>query len=205
MRLFDVSRFKVFVARLHSAMVGPDRPVPPAAISFRIPPNKAAELTAFIDRPEFIQVHAHKKDKFGQGGEPLVELLLPRERLYRKYKQQVAVEQQVSRSNFLKFVNCSSIRMLACKSCLCGPCEEYGHDTFSSLEELVKELAMPTNVDASAVIDYDAMRKFNLQLEQLKDYLRHDFRGKCCDSSTVSTLCIRCRPLNSSHPTLLHN
>ena len=56
MRLFDVSRFPVYAARLHAAEIGPDRPVPPATATFHIPPQAAEHLTAFIDRPEFVQV-----------------------------------------------------------------------------------------------------------------------------------------------------
>ena len=75
MRLFSVSRFLVFVARLHAAEIGPDRPVAPKPVTFRITPEAAEHVTAFIDRPEFVQVHAHQKDKAGAEG-PLMELLL---------------------------------------------------------------------------------------------------------------------------------
>ena len=193
MQLFGVSRFKVFLARLHAAEIGPDRPVPPSLVSYRIPPDKAAHLTAFIDRPEFVQVHAHKKDRFGNAGEPLMELLLPRDRLYAKYCLAVPKkEEQVSRSEFYKFTNCSSLRMLACKSCLCGPCEEYGHDTFCALEELVKDLSTPRIVYINSIMDEKVKKSFLSRIEHLADYLRHDYRSKCCDTSTSSTLCIRC-------------
>ena len=80
MRLFGVSRFVVFMARIHAAEIGPDRPVPPRMVTFHISPEAAAHVTAFIDRPEFVQVHAHAKDKAGPDG-ALMELLLPREKL----------------------------------------------------------------------------------------------------------------------------
>ena len=198
MRLFGVSRFLVFVARVHAAEIGPDRPVAPKPVTFRITPEAAEHVTAFIDRPEFIQVHAHQKDKAGADG-PLMELLLPRERLWRKYDEATPRDDpnRVSRSAFLSHTNVSSLRMLACRSCLCGPCEEYGHDTFVSLEELIKDLAAPTNVEVDSIMDAATKRSFLSRVEHLRDYLRHDYRRRCADDASVasethgSTLCIK--------------
>lgn len=56
MKLFKVSRNKVHVAKVHAAEIGSDRPPPPASVSFRLPPEHAQYLDAFVDRPEFVQV-----------------------------------------------------------------------------------------------------------------------------------------------------
>ena len=46
------------------------------------------------------------------GDDPMMELLLPRERLWRKYEKATPKEERVSRSKFLKFINIASLRMM---------------------------------------------------------------------------------------------
>lgn len=62
MALFDVGRVKVWLARLHAKEHGADRAVPPSRVSYRIKPELAAYLNAFVNDPNFIQILAHKKD-----------------------------------------------------------------------------------------------------------------------------------------------
>jgi hypothetical protein len=120
-----------------------------------------------------------------------MELLLPPERLWRKYEEETPAAKRVSRSVFLKYINVASLRMMACKSCLCGPCEEYGFDTFVNLTELIEELVTPTNLESQPIMNEKAKKSFLARVEHLRDYLRHDFRRRCNDGHWSSTLCIR--------------
>eukprot|EP00966_Prymnesium_polylepis_P002365 54571-Prymnesium_polylepis.1 len=51
MALFGIGRWTVFLARLHAKQYGADRPVPPSRVSYRISPEKAAHLNAFVNNP----------------------------------------------------------------------------------------------------------------------------------------------------------
>ena len=125
MSLFGVGRWTVFSARLHAKQHGAERPVPPSRVSYRISPEKAAGLNAFVNNPAFIQILAHNKDG-SAGGEAVSELRLKPEQLWSKYKDATPEQQRVSRSKFREFLSDDRLRMMSCKSCLCGPCEQYG-------------------------------------------------------------------------------
>lgn len=67
MAAFNVGRWRVFLARLHAKQHGADRPVPPSRVSFRIAPEKAMHLNAFVNNPAFIQILAHNRDRAADG------------------------------------------------------------------------------------------------------------------------------------------
>ena len=57
-RIFNVGRKLVYLARLHAGEYGGARPVPPSLTSYRISPEAAAGVNAFVSRPEITQVLA---------------------------------------------------------------------------------------------------------------------------------------------------
>ena len=71
-------------------------------------------------------------------------------------------------------------RMLQCKTCLCGPCEQWGVENFNELEALVHRLALGVQKQKS----------FLERINRLRSYLAHDFRGACSFSSPCATRCI---------------
>ena len=51
MRMFGVGRKTVYFAKLHAGEYGGARPVPPSLVSYRIRPEAAAGVTAFVSKP----------------------------------------------------------------------------------------------------------------------------------------------------------
>ena len=68
--------------------------MPPSRVSYRISPEKAAGLNAFVNNPAFIQILAHNKDG-SAGGEAVSELRLKPEQLWNKYKDATPEQQRV--------------------------------------------------------------------------------------------------------------
>ena len=179
MSLFGVGRWTVFSARLHAKQHGAERPVPPSRVSYRISPEKAAGLNAFVNNPAFIQILAHNKDG-SAGGEAVSELRLKPEQLWNKYKDATPEQQRVSRSKFREFLSDDRLRMMSCKSCLCGPCEQYGTDSFRELDSTIRKLGLGSKEE----------RSYLQRAAKLRDYLSHDYRRKCSLSSDNAAQCI---------------
>ena len=60
-RVFSVSRFKVWSAKLHAGTRGGAAKVPPSVASFRIKPEAGATLNAFANDTSNVQLLAHNK------------------------------------------------------------------------------------------------------------------------------------------------
>lgn len=127
MQLFGVSRFKVYVAKVHASTDGAARRTPPSLSSFRIKPEVAAKLNAFANDPSNVQLLADNK------GASHVSVALKQvpEKLYKKYEAEVPPELRVSRSKFLEFFKQPVFCLMRSKSCLCGPCTEHGTQVFA--------------------------------------------------------------------------
>eukprot|EP00966_Prymnesium_polylepis_P317325 7331408-Prymnesium_polylepis.1 len=69
---------------------------------------------------------------------------------------------------------------MQCKSCLCGPCEQYGFENFLELEATVRSLRLGATEE----------RSFLERVAQLKSYLATDYRRYCALSSHAATACI---------------
>eukprot|EP00966_Prymnesium_polylepis_P310937 7183793-Prymnesium_polylepis.1 len=173
MATFNVGPWKVYAARLHAAAHGAARPVPPAIKSFRLKPEAVEYLTDFVNRPEFTQTLASNK-----GGTSWInELTLRPEQLARKYEEVVPLELRISRSEVLKYLQQSCFRLQRAKSCLCGPCEEHGWQNFEDLKVLIDELGLGAKATAG----------FKVRIQNLSDYLRHDYRRECTNLLTAGT------------------
>ena len=149
--------------------------------SFRIKPEQAANLNAFINDPAFVQLLAHNPNASSASGRVVAaELKVRPERLWRKYEEATPQHSRVSRSKFLEFLADDQLRLMVGKSCLCGPCEEYGHDNFVALVSLVKALCLGKATEQS----------FLQRIEKLRNYLTHDYRRQCERSTSCADLCI---------------
>ena len=121
-RLFGVSRWKVYSARLHASTHGAAADVPPAVVSYHIKPEAASAINAFANDPSHVQLLAHNK-----GASHLsVALKEVPKKLWAKYEKEVSDDLRVCRSSFLKFFNQPVFCLMRGKSCLCGPCTEHG-------------------------------------------------------------------------------
>ena len=170
MRLFGVGRMAVYHARLHAGEYGGARPVPPSLTSYRISPEAAEGVTAFVSKPEYTQTLASAP---GVNSTPITELTLRPEALWRKYDAATPEGPgKVGRSSFLSYVDQPCFRLQASKSCLCGPCEEHGWQNFEDLSSLVKALHL------GAV----AERGFLVRVRKLRDFLKHDYRRMCVNA-----------------------
>jgi hypothetical protein len=93
----------VYLARLHAGEYGGARPVPPSLTSYRISPEAAAGVNAFVSRPEITQVLASAP---GVHSVPISELTLRREAAWRQYDAETpAGPAKVRRSSFLDYLN----------------------------------------------------------------------------------------------------
>eukprot|EP00966_Prymnesium_polylepis_P145538 3361353-Prymnesium_polylepis.1 len=121
MQLCGISGWKVYAARLHAGSQGPERPVPPAMVAFRIKPEQAEWLCDFVNRPEFTQTVASNK-----GADSWVcELTMRPEKLWRTYERAVPTSLRIARTDVLDYLHQKCFRLQRAKSCLCGPCEEH--------------------------------------------------------------------------------
>jgi hypothetical protein len=171
MQAFGISSWKVNIARIHAGTQGAARPVPPAVIAFRITPEAAEWLNDFVNRPEYTQTLASN-----QGGDQWVaELTLRPEQLARKYADAVPPSLRVERSKVLEYLNQKCFRLQRAKSCLCGPCEEFGWQNFADLKDLIGELGLGSKETAGFLARVDA----------LSDYLRHEYRRECTNLLTA--------------------
>jgi hypothetical protein len=84
MRLFGVGRMAVYHARLHAGEYGGARPVPPSLTSYRISPEAAEGVTAFVSKPEYTQTLASAP---GVNSTPITELTLRPEALWRQLRR----------------------------------------------------------------------------------------------------------------------
>eukprot|EP00966_Prymnesium_polylepis_P201428 4667074-Prymnesium_polylepis.1 len=69
---------------------------------------------------------------------------------------------------------------MACKSCLCGPCEQYGTDTFLEMEATVRKMRLGSQQE----------KNFLERINQMRSYLNYDYRRYCSLSSHTATACI---------------
>ena len=160
-RVFGIGRKLVYLARLHAGEYGGARPVPPSLTSYRIRPEAAEGVTAFVSKPEFTQVLASAP---GIHSTAISELTIRPEKLWRKYDAATPDGPgKVSRSQFLAYLDQPCFRLQTSKSCLCGPCEEHGWQNFEDLETLIKALHLGA----------EAERGFLVRLRALRDYLKH--------------------------------
>ena len=179
MALFGIGRWAVFTARVHAKDHGADRPVPPSSVSFRIKPEQAQHLNAFVNNPAFIQILAHNKDQSADG-EPVSELKVKRAALAKAYAEATPEKDQIHRTKVLEFLSDDRLRMMACKSCLCGPCEQYGFENFLEMEAMVRSLRLGAKEERSLLE----------RIAQLRSYLAADYRRYCALSSHAATSCI---------------
>jgi hypothetical protein len=121
-RVFGVSRWKVYAAKLHASTHGAAVNVPTSVVAYRVKPEAAAAINAFANDPSNVQLLAHNK------GASHVSVALKQvpEKLYKKYEAEVPPELRVSRSKFLEFFQQPVFCLMRSKSCLCGPCTEHG-------------------------------------------------------------------------------
>ena len=201
--VFGIKRKLVYFARVHAGEYGGARSVPPSISSYRISPEAAHSLNAFVSRPEITQVLAS-----APGGKmPISELTLRPEAAWRRYDAMTpAGACKVCRTTFLRYLDQPCFRLqrsvtphsahtaptlaptpaptdhlstpvpLRSKSCLCGPCESHGWQNFEDLDTLIKELALGTSTE----------RGFLARARALRDYLKHDYRRECVNASSLS-------------------
>lgn len=175
MRLFGVGRKTVYFAKLHAAEHGGARPVPPSLVSYRIKPEAAAAVTAFVSKPEYTQTLASAP---GINSTPITELTLRPEALWRRYDAATPNgPEKVGRSSFLSYLEQPCFRIQASKSCLCGPCEEHGWQNFEDLNALIKALHLGVDVE----------RGFLARVQKLRDFLKHDYRRMCANALNTPT------------------
>ena len=179
MQLFGVSRFKVYVAKVHASTDGAARRTPPSLSSFRIKPEVAAKLNAFANDPSNVQLLADNK------GASHVSVALKQvpEKLYKKYEAEVPKEEQVSRSTFLEWFNQPVFCLMRGKSCLCGPCTEHGTQAFEDVKALLAALVV-------AGLDKKVAASLQARIDALHDHLAHHYRGACSLSDTCASRCI---------------
>lgn len=113
----------MYLARLHSGEYGGARPVPPRLTSYRISPEAAAGVTAFVSLPEITQVLASAS---GVHSMLVSELILRPEAAWRRYDaMKPAGPGKVGRTSFLDYLRQPCFRLHVSKICLGGPCERH--------------------------------------------------------------------------------
>ena len=94
---------------MHAGEYGGARPVPPLLTSYRISPEAAQELNAFVSRPEITQVLASAP---GVHSIPMSELTLKPEAAWRRYDKAIpAGKGKVGRSSFLTYLDQPCFRL----------------------------------------------------------------------------------------------
>ena len=126
-RVFGVSRWKVYAAKLHASTHGAAVNVPTSVVAYCVKPEAAAAINAFTNDPSNVQLLAHNKGASHMS----VALKQVPEKLYKKYETEVPPELRVSRSKFLEFFKQPVFCLMRSKSCLCGPCTEHGTQVFA--------------------------------------------------------------------------
>ena len=120
MRLFDVSRHKVYVARIQAAAYGGAAHLVPRRVApLRITRPASEALLQFLNDDENVQILAHS---LSHGRESHGLKQVP-EKLFVKYQAVTDNKLRVSRSTFLEYI--SSARcfyILRARTCLCSPC-----------------------------------------------------------------------------------
>ena len=97
MALFGVGRARVSLARLHAMQHGGERAVAPRRVKYRIDPERAAHLNAFVNNPAYVNHLAHRKDATGDS-EVLPELRLKPYHLYKRYAAATPKDLQISQT-----------------------------------------------------------------------------------------------------------
>ena len=180
-KLFGVSQWLVYAARLHAGEFGAERPVPPSLVSFRLKHEQVQYLCDFVNRPELTQTLASSQG----AGDWKCELKLRPEQLARKYQEVVPDHLRIGRSKVLEYLSQKCFRLARAKSCLCGLCEEHGWQNFEDLVDLIKEIGLGKRETEG----------FVTRARQLQDYLKTEYRRLCTTSLQVgcqrsATLCI---------------
>jgi len=169
--VFGIGRKLVYFARVHAGEYGGARPVPPSVTSYRISPEAAEGVNAFVSQPEITQVLASAP---GTHSTPISELTLKPEAAWRRYDAATPDgESKVGRSSFLNYLNQPCFRLQRSKSCLCGPCESYGWQNFEDLDTLIKSLTLGAKTE----------RGYLARAHALRDFLKHDYRRMCVNAS----------------------
>ena len=180
-KLFGVSQWVVYSARLHAGEYGAERPVPPSLVSFRLKPEQVEYLADFVNRPELTQTLATNQ----RAGDWKCELHLRPKQLARKYHEVVPDHLRICRTEVLEYLRQDCFRLSRAKSCLCGLCEEHGWQNFEDLVTLISELGLGARQTAGLVA----------RVRQLQDYLKTEYRRICTTSLQVgcqraATTCI---------------
>ena len=109
MQLFGIGRKLVYLARLHAGEYGGARPVPPSLTSYRITPEAAEGLNAFVGGPEITQVLASAP---GAHITTISELTLKPEAAWRRYNAATpAGKSKVGRPSFLNYLKQPCFRL----------------------------------------------------------------------------------------------
>ena len=170
-KLFGVSQWLVYVARLHGGEFGAERPVPPALVSFRLKHEQVSYLCDFVNRPELTQTLASSQG----AGDWKCELKLRPEQLARKYHEIVPNHLRIGRGKVLEYLSQNCFRLASAKSCLCGLCEEHGWQNFEDMVELIKEMGLGKKETEG----------FVARTRKLQDYLKTEYRRLCTTSLQV--------------------